>query len=42
VVKSGGRGKTEIKNKEGFLIQVLKRWKGINIILFLFKVSDVS
>jgi hypothetical protein len=28
-------GEKEIKNREGFLIQVFKRWKGINIILFL-------
>jgi hypothetical protein len=35
VAKPGGRVKKEIKNKKGFLIQIFKRWKGINIILFL-------
>jgi hypothetical protein len=29
----GGRVK-KIKNREGFLMKVFKRWKGINIILF--------
>jgi hypothetical protein len=33
--KSGGRVKKEINNREGFLMQVFKRWKDINIILFL-------
>jgi hypothetical protein len=42
VAKSSGRVKKEIKNREGFLIQVLKRSKCINIILFLFQVYDVS
>jgi hypothetical protein len=35
-------GEKEIKNREGFLIQVFKRWKGINIILFLSYVLDAS
>jgi hypothetical protein len=35
VSKPHGRVKKEIKNREGFLIQVFKRWKSINIILFL-------
>jgi hypothetical protein len=30
----GGRVKKEINNKEGFLMQVFKRWNNINIILF--------
>jgi hypothetical protein len=30
----GGRVKKEINNKEGFLIQIFKRWNNINIILF--------
>jgi hypothetical protein len=33
-VKPGGRVKKEIKN-EGFLMQVFKSWKDINITLFL-------
>jgi hypothetical protein len=28
-------GEKEIKNREEFLMQVFKRWKDINIILFL-------
>jgi hypothetical protein len=35
MAKIGGRVIKEIKNREGFLMQVFKRWKGINIILFL-------
>jgi hypothetical protein len=35
MVKPGGRVEKEIKNREGFLIQVFKRWKNINVILFL-------
>jgi hypothetical protein len=35
VAKPGGRVKKEIKNREGFPIQVFKRWKNINITLFL-------
>jgi hypothetical protein len=31
----GGRVKKEIKNMEGFLMQVFKRWKVTNKILFL-------
>jgi hypothetical protein len=33
-----GGWKKEIKNKESFMMQVFKRWKGINI----FRVPDVS
>jgi hypothetical protein len=32
---NSGRVKKEINNKEGFLMQVFKRWKCINIILFI-------
>jgi hypothetical protein len=32
---NSGRVKNEINNKEGFLMQVFKRWKRINIILFI-------
>jgi hypothetical protein len=39
VAKPGGKVKKEIKNRDGFLIQVFKRWNGINIILFLSKDS---
>jgi hypothetical protein len=35
-------GENEINNKEEFFMSVFKRWKGINIILVSFKVSDVS
>jgi hypothetical protein len=35
VAKIGGRVEKEIKNRETSFIQVFKRWKGINIILFL-------
>jgi hypothetical protein len=38
----GGRVKKEIKNREGFLIQVFKKWKNTNIIFFSLRVSDVS
>jgi hypothetical protein len=37
VAKSGGRVEKEIKNSERFTIQVFKRWKDINTILFLFQ-----
>jgi hypothetical protein len=35
VAKPGGRVKKEINTGKGFLMQVFKRWKDINIILFL-------
>jgi hypothetical protein len=35
----GGRVKREINNKEGFLMQVFKRWNDTNMILFLSQCS---
>jgi hypothetical protein len=39
VAKPDEKVKKEIKNREVFLIQIFKRWKGINIILFPFQDS---